>query len=294
LRRLPRDGLARRCEPFVLVELDEALGTRPAPRRRYLAPEHFEERIELEAETGSCALLVPPCAQLLARLAHFLRVRVAGVTRLAFSFRHRERRSTVVRLGRALPGGEAGEWQLLLEERLARTRLPAPVVAVGLRSAVTVPLPAASGTLPGVEAGTASADAWALLDRLRARLGAAAVSGVCLVPEHRPERAFRCVSPQPSGRAEPATPSLPCAPRPLWLLATPERLGVRHGQPCHDGPLRIESGPERIESGWWDGSDVARDYYVAATRAGVRLWIYRERRPAGAAARHWFLHGVFG
>jgi len=164
-------------------------------------------------------------------------------------------------------------------------------VAVGLRSAVTVPLPAASGTLPGVEAGTASADAWALLDRLRARLGAAAVSGVCLVPEHRPERAFRCVSPQPSARAEPAAPSLPCAPRPLWLLATPEQLGVHHGEPCHDGPLRIESGPERIESGWWDGSDVARDYYVAATRAGVRLWIYRER---GAAARHWFLHGVFG
>jgi protein ImuB len=92
-------------------------------------------------------------------------------------------------------------------------------------------------------------------------------------------------------RAEPAAPSLPCAPRPLWLLATPERLGVRRGEPRHDGPLRIESGPERIESGWWDGSDVARDYYVAATRAGVRLWIYRER---GAAARHWFLHGVFG
>ena len=300
LRRLPREGLAHRCEPFVLAEFDEALGTRPAPRRRYVAPERFEERIELEAGTGSCALLAPSCERLLARLAHFLRARGAGVTRLAFSFRHRGRPPTIVLLGRALPGGEAREWGLLLKERLARTTLPAPAVAVGLRSTVAVPLPAASGALPGVEVGAACADAWTLLDRLRARLGAAAVSGVCLVPEHRPERAFRCVSPQPATRADPAPPSLPCAPRPLWLLAAPQRLVVRHGQPCQDGPLRIESGPERIESGWWDGSDVARDYYVAATRAGVRLWIYRERGAAGAAGaatpggRYWFLHGVFG
>jgi protein ImuB len=71
----------------------------------------------------------------------------------------------------------------------------------------------------------------------------------------------------------------------------PERLRVHQGQPCHDGVLRFEAGPERIESGWWDGGDVVRDYYVASTRAGVRLWIYRE--PAGEGVR-WLLHGVFG
>jgi protein ImuB len=61
-------------------------------------------------------------------------------------------------------------------------------------------------------------------------------------------------------------------------------------QPRYEGLLEIEEGPERIESGWWDGGDVQRDYYVARTPAGTRLWIFRERRaPAG-----WFLHGVFG
>ena len=49
-------------------------------------------------------------------------------------------------------------------------------------------------------------------------------------------------------------------------------------------------GPERIETGWWDGHDVRRDYYVALSRAGVRLWIFRERPPG----QRWFLHGVFG
>ena len=56
------------------------------------------------------------------------------------------------------------------------------------------------------------------------------------------------------------------------------------------GELRLLAGPERIESGWWDGADVQRDYYVASDTHGARLWIYREcERP-----RRWFLHGIFG
>jgi len=54
--------------------------------------------------------------------------------------------------------------------------------------------------------------------------------------------------------------------------------------------LELEQGPERIESGWWDGRDVQRDYYVARNPAGVRLWLFRDRQSAG----RWFLHGVFG
>jgi protein ImuB len=46
---------------------------------------------------------------------------------------------------------------------------------------------------------------------------------------------------------------------------------------------------ERIETGWWDGFEVARDYFVATTAKGERLWIYRELR----GSRGWFLHGLF-
>ena len=54
--------------------------------------------------------------------------------------------------------------------------------------------------------------------------------------------------------------------------------------------LRLMSEPERIETGWWDGGEVARDYYTAVDLHGVRLWVFRERdEPHG-----WFLHGVFG
>ncbi len=47
-------------------------------------------------------------------------------------------------------------------------------------------------------------------------------------------------------------------------------------------------GPERIETGWWRGHIVARDYYRVETAAGCWFWIFR-RLPDGP----WFLHGMF-
>ena len=75
----------------------------------------------------------------------------------------------------------------------------------------------------------------------------------------------------------------------MWLLAEPQLLDGGE-QPCFEGVLELEQGPERIESGWWDGRDVQRDYYVARNPAGVRLWVFRDRQPPA----RWFLHGVFG
>jgi protein ImuB len=55
------------------------------------------------------------------------------------------------------------------------------------------------------------------------------------------------------------------------------------------GSLQLASEPERIESGWWDEHDVARDYYTAIGPHGQRLWIYRD-----LANGVWHLHGIFG
>lgn len=71
------------------------------------------------------------------------------------------------------------------------------------------------------------------------------------------------------------------APRPIWLLPRPI--------PLRGTPARILSGPERVETGWWDGGDVRRDYYIVETDQGQRAWAY-------CAAGHrdgWMLHGWF-
>jgi protein ImuB len=47
-------------------------------------------------------------------------------------------------------------------------------------------------------------------------------------------------------------------------------------------------GPERIETGWWRGRPIARDYYRVETATGHRFWLFRSLEE-----RRWFLHGTF-
>jgi protein ImuB len=282
LLRLPRAGFAARFGPRLLDELDEGLGRRPAPRRRHLVPERFDERLELPAAAESVAGLQPALAHLMARLAAFLRARASGIRELRVDLLHRDAAPTRLRIALACLAGDAAGLGELLDERLGRCRLEQPVVALRLRSGVLLPLVLRdAGLFERGQAADPEATA-RLLDLLRARLGHEAVFGVMPVSEHRPERAFRIAEPGAAG-----TLPMPCvagapAARPLWMLAEP--------QPLDDWEGTLITGPERIESGWWDGHDVRRDYYVAQSRAGVRLWIFRERPPG----QRWFLHGVFG
>jgi protein ImuB len=176
----------------------------------------------------------------------------------------------------------------LLRERLARTQLPEPVRALRLRSGALLEAREEAGDL--FARGRRSAvGVPQFIERLRARLGADAVHGVRLVPEHRPEAAWEIGDIPLFPRRGSANRGMSPGYRPLWLLAEP-RLLDGLDWPQHEGRLEIEDGPERIESGWWDGRDVRRDYYVARTADGVRLWVFRERRKDG----RWFMHGVFG
>lgn len=83
--------------------------------------------------------------------------------------------------------------------------------------------------------------------------------------------------------------------RPVWLLDAAQPLPERHERPQWQGrPLRVLAGPERIESGWWDGGLAVRDYFVAQAEDGALVWVYRERLPADDAAGGWYLQGWFG
>ncbi len=47
-------------------------------------------------------------------------------------------------------------------------------------------------------------------------------------------------------------------------------------------------GPERIETGWWRGPTVCRDYWRVVTDGGQHFWVYRDLRRS-----RWWLHGNF-
>ena len=88
---------------------------------------------------------------------------------------------------------------------------------------------------------------------------------------------------------------MPPGPRPLWLLEEPQPLqqflrGSVPGFPPPDGsghgnsPAVLMDGPERIESGWWEGRDVRRDYFVARAPGGQTLWVFSEPRGGSSAS----------
>ncbi|HEY2966797.1 MAG TPA: DNA polymerase Y family protein, partial [Casimicrobiaceae bacterium] len=121
-----------------------------------------------------------------------------------------------------------------------------------------------------------------LFERLRARLGEDAVRTLELRADHRPERAWGQIT--MIGRAVPALNHRGQFPiRPLWLFSSPRPLGADPAA----AEVRLVSGPERIETGWWDEDDVGRDYFVGRNATGEELWLYRDR------GGEWFAHGVF-
>jgi protein ImuB len=283
--RLPREGFARRLGPGRLKELDEALGRRAETRRRFDIPPVYHGELELLAETLDQVRLCRAMERLLDELQGFLRGLQKGVQQPLFGFRH-EHGWQRLTLGLAEPTADAAFLAGLLAERLERYRLDKPVTDLSLDSGPLADLPGRpQGLFADPDGRRRDEDSGRrLVDRLRARLGRDAVSGLCLLPEHRPEAAWRLVEPGTSSKGEGDTG------RPFWLLEEPRPLSCRDGAPWLEGPLEMKIGPERIETGWWDGSDVARDYYTASTAAGPWVWVYRERRPP----HRWFLHGVFG
>ena len=289
--RLPRAGFARRFGTAQLQTLDRLVGRASDLKDRFEARPRFRRRRELIYELESHAALLTVLGPLLEELGDFLEAHQCGVLTLECRLRHRTVPPTSCVLRLAAPLADPAQLAALLAERLSALVLPEPVRACELRSGPLVSRVLASGGLwqPGEHGGGAPAQSPELIERLRARLGPEAVYGLRIIEDHRPEAAWRAREPVViTSMSQNGLQNVPV--RPLWLLSMPRQLNERDGLPRRRGTLRLLGEAERIETGWWDGGEIARDYYTAVDARGARLWVFREREPP----HRWFLHGVFG
>ncbi|MEE4946633.1 DNA polymerase Y family protein [Pseudomonas alliivorans] len=271
---LPRDTLARRFPASVLQHIDTLLGERPVALECYMPPDFFDLRIELNFDVESHQALLFPLKRLIADLAMFLTGRDSGVQRFALHLEHVDGPDTVMQVGLLSAERDASMLFELARGRLEQVLVGSPVRAVRLLAQDLPDFVPTHRTL--FDEREQQTLPWEQLrERLRARLGDESVSGLRALADHRPECAWR-----------PATESRVIAqvhghPRPGWLLHQPQPL------PAHTA--RIVAGPERIESGWWDGGDVRRDYYLVETLNGQRAWAYRKVGENGELLLHgWF------
>jgi len=299
--RLPRAGVARRFERRLLSEIDRALGRLPDPRTFFTPPPRFHARLELPAEVTQAEPLLFAARRLLVQLAGFLAARASGVQRFVVRLFHRERCTTEIAIGLVAASRDAEHFIRLLRERLGATTLSGPVRSIALVAEDIAPLAGEPLALFGDPA-QGHGDWARLVERLRARLGTAAVHGMTITAEHRPERASRPLDPvigarrrtPPAAGAAPTGSDGGTGPRPFWLLPVPQRIEEHGAVPHHGGPLVLLAGPERIESGWWDGGEIARDYFIARTGNQALVWVFRERpTPGPPTGGGWYLHGLF-
>ncbi len=329
LLRLPRDGVARRFGAGLLEALDRARGTVADDYEWLVLPEHFEEKLELDALVEHAPALMAGVERLLVHLQAWLLGRQSGLCALRVTW-HLDKRRDVPPTGEleirtANPAQDLRHMARLVSEHLAQQSLPAPVHSVSLQSLVTELLTdsaAATGSLL-MEARKHGDSAVELVERLSARLGDDKVQAWQPVADHRPEqmqrwvvarhviKAMVLVAKPANGRRRSnpakkidaaASPTRTDALYPGWLLQEPLRLKSEGESPVHQGVLKRVAGPQRLEAPLWllSGGNtrprVLRDYFIYRSEQGSLLWIFRERlgRPSDTQRHHaWYLHGFF-
>lgn len=275
LRGLPRDSVRRRFGLDLLEHLDRLYGAADDALAYYAPPDHFDARLELGYEVESHTALLFPLRRLIGDLCTCLSIRDGGVQRFVLRLEH-EGKHTDVEVGLLAAERDPAMLFELARNRLERVRIPKPVVAMRLLARELPAFVPATRDLFAMR--NQQQLPWPqLCERLRARLGDDAVYRVVPAGDPRPERAWR----RAAGDGVRVDGAPPRPPRPLWLLPQPI--------PLRDPGPRILSGPERLESGWWDGGDARRDYYVLETSQGQRAWAFAPPGEQGG----WMLHGWF-
>jgi protein ImuB len=260
VQALPRQSLARRFEAQVLKHLDALFGERRLALAFYLPPDRFDVRIELNFDVQSHQALLFPLRRLTGDLSAFLCGRDSGVQRFDLHLEHAGLPDSVIKVGLLSAERDPAMLFELARGRLEQVQVEAPVRGFRL-CAEDLPSFVPQRQELFDDRPQQSLPWEQLRERLRARLGDEAVQGLRFQADHRPECAWQA-------RADnQRCTGLPGVLRPGWLLTEPQAI--------HEGSTRILMGPERIESGWWDGDDVRRDYYLIETRSGQQGWAYR-------------------
>jgi protein ImuB len=271
---IPREAIAKRFGVEASNYLDRLIGAAADPRETFKLPPAYTARFEFGFEINGTEALLFPLRRMLREFSGFLTARDTGTQRFKLTFVHRDAEPTELKIGLSMPDRSSDRFFEVVREQLERVALPAPTTELVL-SAHEFAAPTALQTDLLHRRLEQHEPLSHTIDRIAARVGEEHVYGLRLAADHRPEASWKKVTSDSS-----SSPSLRFPDRPLWLLPTPKLLG--------SSALPVLSGPERIESGWWDDHDVQRDYYVVRTNAGADLWVFKDLRDS-----QWYLHGFW-
>jgi protein ImuB len=294
--RLPTDGIRKRFGSEFVNQLNKALGKAQEPTLNYLPPPTFSSSYDLPYELENLDRLLPIVDEIIGQLCDFLTRRDLSTSHLVFSLFHEKRSPTCVEISLRQTSRSSTHFLLLIETYFHNLVIPAAVISIRLDVKQFDAFISHTDALlldGKPDAASRESNLNQFMEQLKARLGDNYLKNISCVAQHRPE--YASTSPEFNGQSNTsssrnnAQDNIAIRPRPIWLLEEPEKLVEKNGRLYHRKAISIISGPERIETAWWEDHDVRRDYYIAQEGNGSRLWIYRER----SGERRWLLHGYF-
>ena len=310
---LPRSGVPGRFGADVLRRLDQAMGHLPEVIVPHQPVREIQASCSFAQPTDRIDVVRHAADRLLERIEATLRSRNRGARKLECWLYHEaltpEAPPVCIEVGLFRPSGSARHLSKLLGARLERVRIAEPIVRLCLRVPSVEFMVQRQFELFDADASQLE-ELGDLIDRLASQFGSEAVTFARLVEDCQPEYACRfepaiakSANSKNPGKHKSITPPVAAEAvieghRPLLVWPVPLPIHVvavlPSGEPRQFVWLGREYtvsqcwGPERIETGWWRGHDVQRDYYTVATDVGTRLWLFRRHQD-----NHWFLHGCF-
>jgi protein ImuB len=322
----PRGPLAARFGQSFIQRIDQALGredepiTPRLPLPAAMAERRFPDPIGREED------VLGTIEQLARELDRLLERRGEGARLIQVALFRADGKVHRLELGTAAPIRDPTRLRRLFADRLAVVGDECdPGFGFDMMRLSALVTERLDPVQTGIDASDEAADLAHLIDRLAARFG---LRRICrLVPQdtHIPEFAMAAV---PAHALSFSPPSLrrrsmreahreggefvnaeeSLAPvRPIRLFQRPEPIEAVAEVP--DGPpvrfrwrrvlheVAVVEGPERIAMEWWrdeEGRALTRDYFRVESRAGARIWLYREGLYGRETSQpRWFLHGLF-
>jgi protein ImuB len=273
LRTIPPAALTRRFGSQCTELLYKLDGRLPDPKEAYKPCETFSQGVDLPLEAPDTAALAFPLNRLLGALGGYLKARDLGVRHLDVVLFHNKGKATRLPLKFLDATANTNHLFRIATERLGGLELQAPVIRLALESTELASLEREGRDL-FQKSQAQSSSIEQVLDKLVARLGKEALYTALPGDDHRPEKAWM------SALLERQQPPNQWPARPVWLLQEPKLIQEK---------ITLHTLPERIENGWWDDTDVRRDYFIASNNSGAYYWVYRKRYDS----EQYWIHGLF-
>lgn len=271
LMRLPPSELGRQFGLETLLYLERLQNRNQQSYDFFMPPENFQQSLDLVTEIPHWQGLLFPLKRLFGELEDFLYQRQKVVQQISVELHHRDAPCSVIPVALAEPGWRGQNFLSLLQLKMESYPLPEPVLEIKLVAGELLRAEQRNNHFFGGQ--QHRHETLHLIGRLQAKLGEHAVFSPAINDDPRPGNNEY---PRPAAEKPQALSESP--KRPLWLLQPPQATSIDLWQLRH--------GPERKVCGWWDGADIARDYWIAQDKFRRLGWLYFE-------SGQWYLQGWF-